>query len=377
MTKLRLRHVLGIENQMKLRPYQTATKAVAGIAVAAAAGGCAVAGATSARAGAGKSIGGAYLYTSADGATVMSLNIVRHGSYLTGNAEALAAVTSEQAQYAAGVLDAHSRPVPGTPTNSPVYDSQTGQETAPTDNAACGGTPMCFQDTTGSVDGQLGANSRISIRIVWNEEGLATPPVTGVGELRGRGFVVDGAQFRRSDGQGIAAARSKAPTFLRKVTMPAYAIHQEVSGLQTPPTAADSLEPNTPWDAVLAQDLSTLQSDSHVDLKTQLGCGYSDVVTRDIEAMQSDVTAEGAEITKAEKLLNSMTPAVARQAGGDVAAVRAEIAARKADLLRNVRQANTTVGQANAEAPKVENLLQQLDCGVLDIAFHAILEAGD
>jgi hypothetical protein len=325
--------------------------------------------------GDGRPIGGAYLSTTQDGATVETLNLVRHGSRLTGNAEALAAVTSEQASCGADVLDAYGRPVSGCPDNHAVVDPQTDEETAPTDNAACGGTPLCFEDLIGSVDGQLGDNGRISIRVVWNDgTGVATPAITSVGTLRGDGFVLDGLAFIPSDSEAIATARSKAPAFLRTVAIPAYAIHLEIAALQKPTIG----QTDTPWDELLAQDVSTLRSDvDEANDPNQLGCGYSDVVTSDIASMQSDVTALATEITKAHKLVSSVTPAVARDAGDDIATVQGEITARRADLRHKQKQANAIIGQATADRPKVESALQQIECGAIHLAFHVILEGGD
>lgn len=351
--------------------YHTAAKkALAMLAITATAAGgagCGLAGG-----GGSRPIGGEYLYTSPDGATVESLNLVRDGSHLTGNVETLFPVTSGRAQSVFDILDAYGRPVPGTPVNAPVYDPKTGEETAATDNAACGGTPICFQDVTGTVDGRLGANNKISLSIVSAD--LSPTPSTSVGELQGDGFVLDGAKFMPSDSKDIAAARSRAPKFLRTVTMPAYEVHQEISALEKPTIY---LFTDTPWDGLLAQDVSTLQSDANINPVNQLGCSYSEIISRDIRSMQDDVTAEGAEITKTEKLLDSLTPAARRQAGGDIATVQGEIKARKNDLLQEVKQANTVIAQASAEAPKVETPLQRTECGAIDLAGHVILEAGD
>jgi hypothetical protein len=95
------------------------------------------------------------------------------------------------------------------------------------------------------------------------------------------GFALDGMYFRPSTSHAIAAARTRAPTFPRRVTMPTYAIHQEISALLKPPIDG-VLEEAKPWDEPLADELSGLQSDANVDLKTQLGCDYSELVTHDI-----------------------------------------------------------------------------------------------
>ena len=362
---------------MKIHPCRrTATRSLAAIAIAAAAaaaGDCGLTSNASGGLGGAPNIDGPYLYTGQDG-TVESLNLVRHGSRLTGTVEALSTVTSNEAEDNAGILDASGKPVLGHPTNSPAYDPNTGSETAVSDNAACGGTPVCFQYLTGSVEGQLGANNRISLRAIFNEEGFATPPLTRVGKLHGNRFVLDGELFRPSNSNAIAGARSSASGLLRTVAMPAYEIHDEIAALQKPPTGYGALQEAVHWDEVLADNLSTLKGDVSINQVRQLGCGYSDAVKRDIQNMQTDVSAETAEINKARKELDSMTPAVARQAGTDVGTVRAEIAAREADVLRNVGQANKAIKQADANEPKVDNILRQFGCGLLDLIFHGILE---
>ncbi len=362
----------GVVGEAIHRYQLAAKKALAVLAVTAAAaggGGCGLAGGG----GGSRPIGGEYLYVSPDGATVESLDLVRNGSQLSGSAEILEAVTSDEAEYDSGVLDATGQPVPGTPVNAPVIDPKTNEETAPSNNAACGGTPMCFEEHAGTIDGRLGANDRISLSVVWTDI-VPSNPGTSVGKLEGDGFVVDGAEFMPSDNKDIATARSKAPAFLRTVTMPAYAVHQEISALQKP--IAYTLT-DASWDGVLSQDVSALKSDADIDPMNQLGCDYSVIVTNDIQRMQDDVTAENAEITKAQNLLNSLTPAVKRQAGGDVATVRREIKARQEDIDQEVKQANAAISKANAEAPKIETFLQGVECGAIHIAAHALLEAGD
>jgi hypothetical protein len=353
--------------------YRTAAKkALALVAITATAGGGVGCGLAGGGGGGSRPIGGEYLYVSPDGATVESLDLVRNGSQLSGSAEILEAVTSDQAEYDSGVLDATGQPVPGTPVNAPVIDPKTDEYTAPSNNAACGGTPMCFEEHAGTINGRLGANDRISLSVVWTDI-VPSNPATSVGELQGDGFVVGGAEFMPSDSKDIAAARSKAPALLRTVTMPAYAVHQEISALQKPVAYALT---DASWDDVLSQDVSALQSDANIDPMNQLGCDYSEIVTNDIQRMQDDVTAENAEITKAQNLLSSLTPAVKRQAGGDVATVRREITARSDDLGQEVKQADAAIGKANAEAPKIETFLQGVECGAIHIAAHALLEAG-
>lgn len=45
-------------------------------------------------------------------------------------------------------------------------------------------------------------------------------------------------------------------------------------------------------------------------------------------------------------------------------------------MLRNVGQANKAIKQADANEPKVDNILRQFGCGLLDLIFHGILEYG-
>jgi hypothetical protein len=318
------------------------------------------------------------MYVSPDGASVESLNLVRHGSRLTGTASVLAAISSDDAELSFGVLDAQERPVPGSPINHPVTDDA-GVYTAPSDNAACGGTPMCFQALTGPVDGQVGAKHRISVRIVWTDY-APFGPTSSVGTVRGNGFTLDGDKLKPTDDAHIAAARARAIGNLRSVAIPAHQVQLEITALRGP---FYSLDKKT-WDQLLADDVYALREQVNVadHLKdplptAQLGCGYSELVKRDIEQLQSHINDEAAEISKAEKLLGSLSPAATRAAGGGVATVRETIKARRATIDQKVRQANVSVGKANADAPKVETFLQQAECGAIHIGAHALLEAGD
>ena len=125
-------------------------------------------------------------------------------------------------------------------------------------------------------------------------------------------------------------------------------------------------------------DLSTLQQQADINLQQQIGCDYVAIVRSDVQTMQRDVSAESAEINEAEKLLSTMTPAVARQAGGDVAKLRTEVAASRADLNGKIEQANAAVHNAevNVHEPLFAQIAREYDCATIDLALHGILESG-
>lgn len=318
------------------------------------------------------SIGGLYIATSPDGATVATLDLVRRGSQLTGRAEVLAAVSSDEAQFKPDVLNAQEQPVQGNPTNSPVVDPNTGQETAPSDNAACGGTPMCFLDITGPVTGQLGADNRISITIGGTD--LSPNSNTTTGNVNSSGFVLEGQQYKPTDAAHIVTARETAVSRLHFVAIPAYEVHQEINALQNTTLRVQ----NESWDQALADDVSSLQAqvDEAKDINS-LHCDYAELVQNAINGLQSDINDLAKEVKKAQKLVDSLSPAAARAAGGDVATVRSEIAADTSLLDQTAKQAQSLVDRANGYAPHVQDILAQTECGLMHIAFHLVLELGD
>jgi ABC-type transporter Mla subunit MlaD len=187
---------------------------------------------------------------------------------------------------------------------------------------------------------------------------------------------LDGDTFKPSNAKAIANAQRYAPVALRGTAIPAWNIHLEIAALQSPIDVGG--QSTQSWNDLLAQDVSTLRSDVNVanDINN-LGCDYSENVANAIRSLQDDIDTLAAVITKAKHELATLTFVASRQAGGDVATVRAEIATRTATVDQDVRQANVLVGEANADAPKVENFLQQAECGAIHIGFHLLLDAGE
>lgn len=324
---------------------------------------------------------GTYLYTSPQGDAVLSLNLVQHGSRLSGEAEELAPESSEEANGLTDVegtiFDAHGHSVPAG-----THNKTTDLVTESTDNAACGGTPLCFSLQSASVDGWLGNENRVSLHFSWRVAGgFSAGQETWVGTHPGSALdLIDKGtrlSFRPSDRHKVETAEREAPAKLRAIAIPLYALHQEnqylLKNARDPITGKETL-----FSDVNALQQSFDESDlKRVSLFEPADCPFPGVFEVEIAAVRDDVDEETEEIKKARRAIASLPSAARRFSGETVRALEKTISARESVIRTELAIAEGTIAEAQKTIRKDSSFLNQFGCGVhfaADFAFHKVLE---
>jgi hypothetical protein len=320
---------------------------------------------------------GTYIYASPQGDLVLSLNLVQRGSRLSGEAEELAPVTSEEANGLSStegvIFDAHGHSVP-----LGAHNITTNLATESTDNGACGGTPLCFYLKSASVDGRIGNENRVSLHFSWSDaSGFPAGQEAWVGAHPGSTLDLydhgTKLSFRPSDRHKVEAAEREAPGKLRVVGIPLYGLYQVSQELQK-----NGLDKSISGDVTgMQQSLKEAQQQHRHSLEINFTCFFPEIFKGELADLQKDVQAEEKEISKARTEIDSLPRTAARFSSEPVATLEKTISEKESVINTKLKVAKTTTREAQKELENDESIWHKLGCGVglsREFIQHLLLE---
>jgi hypothetical protein len=306
-----------------------------------------------------------YLYTDGYHTTMYALHVVEHDGRITGTAQALQSVTSEQAgedSCCMRILDRYGHAVSWLAGNS--KDLSTGRS----DHGACGGTSACVEQLDSAITGQVGDDGRVSIHFSDAIEGgrVFGSSTTLIGERSGDTLVFDidgtATRFRPADERSLRRARSAFYTALRTIVIPSTDLSDEAEAL-----SGDTIQQDADALKSIVDDTIQFWGGNATQLNPYV-CDFQQRFTEQRAILQDHIDFEAKEIQAARAELEPfMQPNSPRgaygQHSGDVSGLQAAIRDDVSRIDEAVRTANTAVDEANKHKGDIINLGNGAGCG--------------